>query len=71
LHHGSTLCRSRLILAIFLAVLVESSARVGATLRVLGDGQLIHSQAVRLQPGANRFLVPVQASAAALGRTNR
>ena len=53
-----------------LAVLVDSTARVGATLRVFGDGQLIHSQEVRLQPGANRFLVPVQAGATASGRSS-
>ncbi|RPI48514.1 MAG: VWA domain-containing protein, partial [Chloroflexi bacterium] len=28
----------------------------------LGDGQLIHSQEVRLQPGTNRYLVPVEAT---------
>jgi Mg-chelatase subunit ChlD/uncharacterized membrane protein len=34
---------------------------VGATLRVFGDGKLIHSQEVRLQEGLNRFRVPVEA----------
>ncbi|MBN1660228.1 MAG: VWA domain-containing protein [Anaerolineae bacterium] len=51
-----------------LTVIVDSSARVDATLHVLGDGQLIHSQDVRLQPGTNRFLVPVQAGAAGFRR---
>jgi Mg-chelatase subunit ChlD len=45
-----------------LTVVVHSSAQTGAALRVFGDGQLIHSQTVRLQPGTNRFLVPVEAS---------
>jgi uncharacterized membrane protein len=43
-----------------LIVLVDSTAQVDAGLRVFGDGQLIHSQDVRLQPGTNRFLIPVQ-----------
>ncbi len=45
-----------------LTVLVHSTAQVGATLRVFGDGQLVHSQDVWLQPGVNRFLVPVEAT---------
>ncbi|MEJ2210337.1 MAG: VWA domain-containing protein, partial [Anaerolineae bacterium] len=48
-----------------LLVEVESTARVGATLRLLEDGRLFHSQEVRLQPGTNRFLVPVPADGAA------
>ena len=46
-----------------LTVLVrsEGAGSVDAALRVLVDGQLIHSQQVRLQQGANRFRVPVQA----------
>ncbi|MBN1136435.1 MAG: VWA domain-containing protein [Anaerolineae bacterium] len=44
-----------------LAVAVHSTAQVGATLRLFADGQLIHSQEVRLQTGTNRFLVPVEA----------
>jgi uncharacterized membrane protein len=44
-----------------LTVLVDSTAQVGATLQVFGDGKLIHSQEVRLQSGSNRFVVPVQA----------
>src|SRR5690606_32769055 len=45
-----------------LAVTVNSTAPMDAVLRVLGDGQLIHSQAVRLQAGTNRYLVPVEAA---------
>jgi uncharacterized membrane protein len=43
-----------------LTVLVHSTDQVAATTRVFGDGGLIHSQEVRLQPGANRFAVPVE-----------
>jgi Mg-chelatase subunit ChlD len=44
-----------------LTVVVQSTAQEGATLRVWGDGQLIHSQSVELQPGTSRYLVPVEA----------
>ncbi|UCC88142.1 MAG: VWA domain-containing protein, partial [Anaerolineales bacterium] len=44
-----------------LTALVHSTVRVGATLRVFGDGQLIHSQGIQLQAGTNRFLIPVEA----------
>ena len=44
-----------------LTAVVNSSAQTSATLQVFGDGQLIHSQEVRLRPGTNRFLVPVEA----------
>jgi Mg-chelatase subunit ChlD len=44
-----------------LAIAVHSTAPGGATLRVFGDGQLIHAQGVRLRAGLNRFLVPVEA----------
>ncbi|GAB4539312.1 MAG: VWA domain-containing protein [Anaerolineae bacterium] len=43
-----------------LTALVHSTDQLGATLRVFSDGQLIHSQEVRLQPGTNRFLVPIE-----------
>ena len=43
-----------------LTVVINSTASVGATLRVFGDGQLIYSQQVHLQTGTNRFLVPVE-----------
>ena len=44
-----------------LTVMVESSAQTTAGLQVFADGQLIHSQDVRLRAGTNRFLVPVEA----------
>jgi uncharacterized membrane protein len=44
-----------------LTILVHSTGRVGATMRVFGDGEMIHSQNVSLQAGANRFLIPVAA----------
>jgi uncharacterized membrane protein len=44
-----------------LTAVVNSSAAVEATLRVFGDGQLLNSQELRLQPGNNRFRVPVEA----------
>jgi Mg-chelatase subunit ChlD len=45
-----------------LTALVHSTAQVRATLRVFGDGGLIHSQEVRLQAGVNRFSIPVDAA---------
>jgi Mg-chelatase subunit ChlD len=51
-----------------LTILVQSSAQTGALLRVFGDGNLIHSQEVRLQAGMNRFNVPVQAEEAGFRR---
>jgi len=45
-----------------LTVVVHSTAKTNATLRILRDGQLFHSQEVRLQAGVNRFLVPVEAA---------
>jgi Mg-chelatase subunit ChlD len=44
-----------------LTAIVQSTAQSSGTLRVFGDGQLIYTQGVRLQPGANRFLIPVEA----------
>lgn len=44
-----------------LTAVIRSTAGGGATLRILADGRLIHSQEVRLQPGDNRFLIPVEA----------
>lgn len=44
-----------------LTAVVQSTAQSSGTLRVFGDGQLIHTQNVRLQPGVNRFLIPVEA----------
>jgi hypothetical protein len=37
-------------------------------MRVFGDGELIHSQGVRLQAGANRFLIPAEALEAGFRR---
>jgi Mg-chelatase subunit ChlD len=51
-----------------LTALVHSTAQVGATLRVFGDGGLIHSQEVRLQAGVNRFSIPVDAAEAGFRR---
>ncbi len=51
-----------------LTAVVRSTAQVGATLRVFADGQLFYAQAVRLQPGVNRFLVPVEAAQAGFHR---
>jgi len=45
-----------------LTAVVRSTTRTGAHLRVFGDGELIHSEEVRLQQGSNRFLIPVEAS---------
>ncbi len=43
-----------------LGISLESSAAVGATLRVFADGELFHTQELSLRPGANRYSVPVQ-----------
>jgi Mg-chelatase subunit ChlD len=51
-----------------LTAILRSTAQVDATLRVFGDGQLIHSQEVRLQEGVSRFLVPVDADEAGFRR---
>lgn len=45
-----------------LTALVHSAGRLGATLRVFEDGQLFHSQEIRLQRGINRFAIPVGAA---------
>ena len=42
-----------------LRVLVRSTVQTNAALRVFGDGTLVHSQEIRLQPGLNRFSVPI------------
>lgn len=46
-----------------LNVVVESTVETGATLRVLADDSLIHSQEITLKPGPNRFTVPVKDAA--------
>lgn len=45
-----------------LRVIVNSSANTSASLRVFGDGELLRTLEVRLSPGLNRFLVPVEAA---------
>jgi Mg-chelatase subunit ChlD/uncharacterized membrane protein len=45
-----------------LAIVVHSTAQVGASMRVFGDGQLLHAQEVVLREGENRFQVPVEAT---------
>jgi uncharacterized membrane protein len=44
-----------------LTALVDSTAPVGATLRVFADGRLVRSQELALQPGSNRYVVPLEA----------
>ncbi len=41
----------------------DGTAAADAVLRVLGDGAIIHEEAVRLQPGANNFVVRLRAEA--------
>ncbi len=43
-----------------LNVSVQSTAAVGATLRVFADGELIRTQELNLQAGTNHYTVPVQ-----------
>jgi Mg-chelatase subunit ChlD len=43
-----------------LGITVQSTARVGATMRVFADGELFHTQELSLQAGANRYSVPVK-----------
>ncbi len=43
-----------------LGVSVDSTAAVGATLRVFADDELIHTQEITLQAGTNRYNIPVQ-----------
>ena len=45
-----------------LRVVIESNAALGADLQIFEENQLIHSQAVQLQPGRNEFSVPIEAS---------
>ncbi len=46
-----------------LGITVQSTARIGATMRVFADGVLVHTQELDLQGGANRYSVPVKDSA--------
>lgn len=43
-----------------LSVIVQSTTRTRATLRIFEDGALLSSREVDLQPGLNRFRIPVQ-----------
>jgi uncharacterized membrane protein/Mg-chelatase subunit ChlD len=43
-----------------LSITIESTAAVGATMRVFADGSLIHTQELSLQAGTNRYSIPVQ-----------
>jgi uncharacterized membrane protein len=43
-----------------LGISIQSTAPVGATLRVFADGELIHSQELTLQKGINHYAVPVK-----------
>jgi Mg-chelatase subunit ChlD/uncharacterized membrane protein len=43
-----------------LGITVQSTAKLGATLRVFADGELIHTQELNLQVGTNRYSVPVK-----------
>lgn len=45
-----------------LGINIQSSAAVGATLRVFGDAELIHTQELNLRDGSNRYTVPIQDS---------
>jgi Mg-chelatase subunit ChlD len=51
-----------------LTVTVESNAAEAAHLRILGDGQPVAERDVTLQPGINRFPVPVDARGAGFQR---
>ena len=43
-----------------LGISVQSSADVGATLRVFSDGELIHTQELNLREGSSRYSVPIR-----------
>ena len=43
-----------------LGVTIQSTAPVGATLRVFAEDELVHTQEVNLQPGANRYSVRIE-----------
>lgn len=42
-----------------LGITVESTSAVGATLRIFEDGELIQTQDLNLQTGANRYAIPI------------
>jgi len=43
-----------------LNVVVQSNSKVSASLQIFADDQLIHTQELTLQPGPNRYTVPVK-----------
>ncbi|RPJ48322.1 MAG: VWA domain-containing protein, partial [Chloroflexi bacterium] len=43
-----------------LGITIQSSASVGATLRVFADGELIHTQELSLKQGSSRYTVPIE-----------
>ncbi len=43
-----------------LGISIQSSASVGATLRVFADGELIHTQELSLKQGSSRYTVPIE-----------
>jgi len=43
-----------------LGINIQSSVRTGATLRVFSDNNLFQTQELQLQPGANRYQIPIQ-----------
>src|SRR5581483_751146 len=51
-----------------LVVTIESNTAQPAHLRILGDGKLVAERDVALQPGLNRFPVPVDARGAGFQR---
>lgn len=46
----------------------ESTTAIEATLRVLGDGTLVHEEIVRLQPGMNHYVIRLRAEEPAFTR---
>ena len=43
-----------------LGINIQSSVRTGAALRVFSDNNLIQTQELQLQPGANRYQIPIK-----------
>ena len=51
-----------------LEITADSTTAAGATLRVLGEGAVVYEETVQLQPGANNFVVRLQAGGPAFAR---
>lgn len=51
-----------------LEIAAESTTATAATLRVLGDEAVVYEEAVQLQPGANNFVVRLEATTPAFAR---